>query len=77
MAKTAMMERQERMEEVVEYESKSTDFVPYNVMMEPVQHSEMEWTVGMERMAYALFSQHGPALADWPRDVLEYLELDA
>ena len=33
--------------------------------------------VGMERMAYALFSQHGPRLAVWPRDVLEYLELDA
>ena len=33
--------------------------------------------VGMERMAYALFSQHGPRLAAWPRDVLEYLELDA
>jgi hypothetical protein len=33
--------------------------------------------VGMERMAYALFSQHGPELAGWPGPVLEYLELTA
>lgn len=33
--------------------------------------------VGMERTTYALFSQHGPRLSDWPQGVLEYLGLDA
>jgi seryl-tRNA synthetase len=33
--------------------------------------------VGMERMAYALHCQHGPSLADWPRAVLDYLNLKA
>ena len=33
--------------------------------------------VGMERMSYALFCQHGPSLADWPRPVLDYLGLGA
>lgn len=31
--------------------------------------------VGMERMSYALFCQHGPALAAWPRELLDYLGL--
>jgi seryl-tRNA synthetase len=31
--------------------------------------------VGMERMAYALFSQHGHELEMWPSEVLAYLEL--
>lgn len=31
--------------------------------------------VGMERMSYALFSQHGPDLVQWPGPVLEYLDL--
>ena len=29
--------------------------------------------VGMERMTYALFCQHGPTLATWPDEVLHYL----
>jgi hypothetical protein len=29
--------------------------------------------VGMERMAYALFCQHGPDLAQWPQEVCAYL----
>ena len=29
--------------------------------------------VGMERMTYALFCQHGPTLATWPDEVLDYL----
>lgn len=33
--------------------------------------------VGMERMAYALHCQHGPALAEWPKGVMEYLNLTA
>jgi seryl-tRNA synthetase len=33
--------------------------------------------VGMERMAYALHCQHGPALADWPLAVRDYLNLKA
>jgi hypothetical protein len=33
--------------------------------------------VGMERMTYALFCQHGPKLAAWPRGLLEFLELAA
>jgi seryl-tRNA synthetase len=32
--------------------------------------------VGMERMSYALFCQHGPDLAQWPADVLAYLGLE-
>lgn len=32
--------------------------------------------VGMERMTYALFSQHGARLADWPRDVTAFLGLE-
>jgi seryl-tRNA synthetase len=32
--------------------------------------------VGMERMAYALFSQHGANLKDWPQPVLTFLNLD-
>lgn len=32
--------------------------------------------VGMERMAYALFCQHGPDLKDWPQPVLSFLDLD-
>lgn len=31
--------------------------------------------IGMERMSYALFCQHGPDLALWPSGVLDYLEL--
>ena len=31
--------------------------------------------VGMERMAFALFCQHGPRLRDWPESVLSYLRL--
>lgn len=31
--------------------------------------------VGMERMTYALFCQHGPELAAWPREVLEFLQV--
>jgi seryl-tRNA synthetase len=33
--------------------------------------------VGMERMTYALFCQHGPLLAQWPAALLRYLELAA
>ena len=33
--------------------------------------------VGMERMTYALFCQHGPALADWPQPLLQFLDLGA
>ena len=33
--------------------------------------------VGMERMAYALFCQHGPRLAQWPAAVLQHLQLNA
>ena len=33
--------------------------------------------VGMERMTYALFCQHGPELAQWPVDVLKNLGLVA
>lgn len=33
--------------------------------------------VGMERMTYALFCQHGPSLSQWPQDVLRYLQLKA
>lgn len=32
--------------------------------------------VGMERMTYALFCQHGPDLGDWPQPVLSFLGLD-
>jgi seryl-tRNA synthetase len=32
--------------------------------------------VGMERMTYALFCQHGSNLADWPASVRTFLELD-
>ena len=31
--------------------------------------------VGMERLTYALYCQHGASLDAWPRDVLDYLEL--
>jgi hypothetical protein len=31
--------------------------------------------VGMERLAYALYCQHGPELAQWPPEVLAYLGL--
>ncbi|GAF79405.1 unnamed protein product, partial [marine sediment metagenome] len=31
--------------------------------------------VGMERMAYALFCQHGHSIADWPREVVDFLEI--
>lgn len=31
--------------------------------------------VGMERMSYALFCQHGPTLADWPQPLLQFLDL--
>lgn len=31
--------------------------------------------VGFERLAYALFCQHGPDLSAWPAGTLEYLEL--
>lgn len=33
--------------------------------------------VGMERMTYALFCQHGPSLRDWPPAVLSFLGVDA
>lgn len=33
--------------------------------------------VGMERMTYALFCQHGPRLQRWPRPLLEFLGLAA
>lgn len=33
--------------------------------------------VGMERMSYALFCQHGPVLSAWPAPVLNYLGLDS
>ncbi len=32
--------------------------------------------VGMERMAYALYCQHGSELDDWPASVLDYLKLN-
>ena len=32
--------------------------------------------VGMERMTYALFCQHGADLGDWPQPVLSFLGLD-
>lgn len=31
--------------------------------------------VGMERMTYALFCQHGPSLGQWPDGVLQFLQL--
>lgn len=31
--------------------------------------------VGMERMTYALFCQHGPNLREWPQPVLSFLDL--
>ncbi len=31
--------------------------------------------VGMERMTYALYCQHGPALRDWPSSLRDYLGL--
>lgn len=31
--------------------------------------------VGMERMTYALFCQHGPHLRDWPQGVISFLKL--
>lgn len=31
--------------------------------------------IGMERMSYALFCQHGAQLSEWPESVKEYLEL--
>lgn len=33
--------------------------------------------VGMERMTYALFCQHGPQLSTWPREVRHFLGLGA
>lgn len=33
--------------------------------------------VGMERITYALFCQHGPVLRQWPEGVRNYLELNA
>lgn len=33
--------------------------------------------VGMERMTYALFCQHGPHLGQWPPAVVKYLQLNA
>lgn len=32
--------------------------------------------VGMERMTYALYCQHGHVLEEWPTTVLDYLEID-
>jgi hypothetical protein len=32
--------------------------------------------VGMERMTYALFCQNGPSLEAWPRDLLDFLEVE-
>lgn len=32
--------------------------------------------VGMERTTYALYCQHGPVLADWPKSVLNFLGLE-
>ena len=32
--------------------------------------------VGMERMTYALYCQHGPQLTEWPKELLAFLELE-